>query len=122
MEFSKPVEQIYGVEENTWLVHVPKSQSIQICCGMKTGVEELVYINGMGLLRMDPGCSTRLGRFDITTDANPDEIDQMVMTDWLASPSNIYTHDELIEMVARAYPICKLFPIFVFYGIFELLQ
>jgi len=38
MEFSKPVEQIYGVEENTWLVHVPKSQTIQIRCGAKTGV------------------------------------------------------------------------------------
>ena len=107
MEFSKPVEQIYGVEENTWLVHVPKPQTIQIRCGTKTGVDELVHVNGMGILRMEPGCSTRLGRFDISTDANPDEIGDMVMTDWRASPSNIYSHEELLDMIDRAEQLKK---------------
>jgi len=102
MEFSKPVEQIYGVEENTWLVHVPKTQTIQIRCGSKSGVDELIHVKGMGILRMEPGCSTRLGRFDISTDANPDEIGDMVMTDWRASPSTIYGPEELLEMIDRA--------------------
>ncbi len=44
---------------------------------------------------------------DISTDANPDEIGDMVMTDWRASPSNIYSHEELLDMIDRAEQLKK---------------
>ena len=108
LEFSKPTEQIYAVAENTWLVHSPKHQTIEVRCESRSGVQQtFVSIKRMGILRLHHGCRTKLGRFDISTDANPDDSTEMRLTDWMVDPEDLFPANQLSEMVYRAEELQK---------------
>ena len=108
MEFAKPTEQIYVIGENTWLVNIPEGRHISVVCsarGKETRTHSSLFVKRMGILQMQHGCETQLGKFHIRTDAFENEVGEIRLSDWHCNPEDLFPPQDLEKMAYLAHQL-----------------